>query len=116
MSFCLWQSRFKYIGIDNFHNQFKDVWVVTEFVSSFNDSILRYVIQPLVSDNVMGEGVTGLHAYIVTEEELNTNFEMTTPPIDNKRSLEILEKCRKDLENMNDEELEIRMREVGLIE
>jgi len=115
MSFCKWESRFKYIG-EGYHKNFDDTWVVTEFVSSFNDSILRYVIQPLVSDGMIGEGVTGLSAYIITEEELNENFKMITPPVDNKRSLEILEKCRQDLENMSDEEFEVRMREVGLIE
>ena len=116
MNFNKWETRFKYIGNDILCNCFDNYWVVTDFVKNFNNKNIQFVIQPLVEDRYIGDGVTGLHAYVITEEELKKYFEMIDPPNDNNRSIKIISKYIEDFKNMTDEEFENEMRKIGLIE
>ena len=51
-------------------------WFVTDFVRRVNSSDLEYVVQPLVNEGEINEGVTGLDAYVLTEKQLVKYFEV----------------------------------------
>jgi hypothetical protein len=57
----------------------KEEWIVTEFVHVLHDDQLRYLVQPLES-NGMYEGVTGLWAYVLTEDEMLKYFDIKEEP------------------------------------
>jgi hypothetical protein len=53
----------------------KPTWVVTDFARNLKEEFL-YVIQPLENPSEMGEGVTGMTAYCLTEPELLMYFQI----------------------------------------
>jgi hypothetical protein len=53
-----------------------DTWIVTDFAKNLSGQFF-YIIQPLVETQGM-EGVTGLRAFSLSEEELMKYFELTS--------------------------------------
>lgn len=68
----MYDTLFEYIG-DGHLGMWGDKWVVTSFGHGLNEKELLYVIQPVIRG--MGKyGIGYLHVYVLTEEEMNTNF------------------------------------------
>jgi hypothetical protein len=76
----LWQTKLKANkkpdNAVSFMFSLNDTWVVTEFVRRLNSNDLEFVVQPLVNEGKMNEGVTGLVAYVVTIDEFIEYFDL----------------------------------------
>lgn len=53
----------------------KSTWVVTEHARTLNGDIL-FVVQPLENPSGMGEGVSGMWALALTEDEFCEHFDI----------------------------------------
>lgn len=53
----------------------KHTWIVTDFGRNLQGQFI-YIIQPLENPSGMGEGVTGMWVFCLTEEELVKYFEL----------------------------------------
>lgn len=76
----LWRTKLEVIELPvSTMDQLHDInasWVVTDFVKRFGSDKYEFIVQPLINEGTIQQGVTGLLAYVVTEEQLIRCFRL----------------------------------------
>ncbi len=72
-----WETKLKYIGDNVLLDVYNGNWIVTDYARRPNEENIsfQYVVQLLI-DNGLHQGVSGLHCWVFTEEELIESFEI----------------------------------------
>jgi hypothetical protein len=75
-SIIKYKTKFKYIGDRHVMSVIGDKWAITEFVTDLeNDLEFKFVMQPVSIINEV-EAFSGLHAYVVSQKQLEENFKI----------------------------------------